>query len=126
MAISSVSSGSVAAPTGDGLRSLVQPAASSSEAQKVVAPDVSVRAQAPSPEHIAQAVKQVNDAFTQKGQNIQASIERDQATGINVVTVQDMNTKEVISQYPSKTIIAIAEAMSQSQEARGRLINVSA
>jgi len=40
--------------------------------------------------------------------------------------VQDRNTKEVISQYPSKMIVAIAEAFGQSQEAKGRLLNVSA
>ena len=126
MAISSVSSSSVAAAAGDGTRVLVQtpPAAPSPEIPAAAARGAST--QAPSPEHVAQAIKQVNEAFTQKGQNLHASFERDQASGVNVVKVQDMNTKEVISQYPSKAIVAMAEAFSQSQEAKGRLLNVNA
>lgn len=68
----------------------------------------------------------MNDAFAQKGQNLSASIERDKATGISVVKFQDTVTKEVISQYPSKAIIAMADAFDQSQAAKGRLVNVSA
>ena len=80
----------------------------------------------PSPEHIAQAVKQVNDAFAQNGQNLYASIEKDQTTGISVVKVSDKNTREVISQFPSKAIIAFAEVISQSQAKKGQLINARA
>ena len=128
MSISLVATSSNTAAPSDSGRAFVQPppAATVSEAQKPAATGAGVGAQAPSPEQIAQAVKQVNAAFTQKEQNLYASIERDKATGIDVVKFQDANTKEVISQYPSKAIIAIAEALGQSQEAKGRLINISA
>lgn len=127
MDISSVASKSVAAATGGGTGGSGQttPTTPSSTAPETAA-GANTAPQAPSPERIAQAVKQVNDDFIQKGQNLYASYERDKATGINVVKVLDKNTREVISQFPSKEIIAIAEAIDRDQEARGRLIHVSA
>lgn len=126
MDISSVASKSVATASGDGAPVLPQatPATPSSATPKTAA--VGVSDQAPSPERVAQAVKQVNDSFAQSGQNLSASIEKDQATGINVVKVRDKVTKEEISQYPSKAIVAIAEALQQSQEAKGKLLSVRA
>lgn len=124
MTISSIASGSNAAAQSDSTRTLVQ-AAPVPEAPKPGA-GASASTQAPSPEHLAQAIKQVNNTFTQKGQNLYASIGVDKATGISVVKIQDNNTQEVISQYPSKEIIAMAEALGQQQEARGRLLHVSA
>lgn len=128
MAISSIASNPVAAATSDGTRTFVQAPATAPEpvVSQPAATGAGVSTQAPSPERVAQAVKQVNEAFTQKGQNISASIGRDEATGISVVKIQDMNTKEIISQYPSKVIIAMADAFDQSQAAKGRLINVRA
>lgn len=128
MDISSVASRSVATATGSGTREYVQstPVASGSVAPKVATRGKDVATQAPSPERVAQAVKQVNDDFAQKGQNLNAVIERDKATGIYVVKVLDKNTGEVISQFPSKEIIAIAEGIDQFQASKGRLIRVSA
>ncbi|TAJ78098.1 MAG: flagellar protein FlaG [Gallionellaceae bacterium] len=127
MSISSVTLRPVASAQSDGTRVNVQeppPASSVVQSQKTVPAEAAV--QPPSPEHVAQAVKEVNYAFTQKGQNLYASIERDRATGIDVVKVLDKNTREVISQFPSKAIVAMAEALSQSQEGKGQLIHVSA
>jgi len=127
MTISSIASSPVAA-TSDGTRTLVQttPATTGAETAKPAATGANVIAQSPSPERVAQAVKQINDDFVQKGQNLYASIERDKATGINVIKFQDSITKELISQYPSKAIIAMAEALGQSNAAKGQLLNVSA
>lgn len=61
-----------------------------------------------------------------KGTKSLASIEKDKATGINVVKVLDKNTRKIVSQFPSKEIIAIAEAIDQHQEGKGHLIHVSA
>ncbi len=128
MTISTVATGSITAAPSDGGQVVVQtsPAASGSDAPKPAATGVSVSAQIPSPEQIAQAVKQINITFSQTRQNIYALIERDKATGIDVIKFRDADTKEVISQYPPKAIIAIAEAIGQSQEAKGRLLNVNA
>lgn len=85
-----------------------------------------IATQAPPPERVAQAVKQLNDAFTQRGQNLKASVEKDEATGISVVKVIDKNTLEEISQFPSKEIIAIAASIDRDQKGKGQLIHVSA
>jgi flagellar protein FlaG len=128
MTISLIASRSVASAQSDSVRFVVQtpPAASSSVVQKSTGAEPDVAAQAASPERVEQAVKQVNETFTQKGQNLYAAIERDKSTGIDVVKVLDKSTNEVISQFPSKEIIAIAEAIDQSQEDKGQLINIRA
>ncbi len=84
------------------------------------------RAKAPDAEQIAKAVEQVNHAFAEKKQNLLASIERDETTGISVVKVTDKDTKELVSQFPSKEVLAIAEAIRQYQEDKGYLVNVNA
>lgn len=127
MEISSVASGSAAIAQNDGSRTFVQ--ATPMATNSFVPDTASVRTaatQVPSPERIAQAVKQVNDAFTQNGQNLYASIESDKATGISVVKVVDKNTHEEISQYPSKTIIAMAETIDQGIKVKGLMMHVSA
>jgi len=128
MAISSVASNSVATAPSDATRTFVQaaPITIGSVSSKPAATGGGVSTQAPSTAQVAQAVKQVNDAFTQKGQNLYASIGTDKATGISVVKFQDANTQEVISQYPSKEVIAMADALGQQQDTKGRLIHVSA
>ncbi len=107
--------GSTARPTAP-TRPSVQPAAD--------APRVTTNE--PSAERVSQAVKQVNEAFADKGQNLVASIEKDKATGINVVKISDKETNELVSQYPSKTMVAIAESLSQYQSKKGQMLNVSA
>ena len=82
--------------------------------------------QAPSPNQVAQAVKQMNDAFTQKGQNIYATISIDKATGIDVVKIVDKETNETIVQYPSKAILEAAQALQHPQGSGGQLINTEA
>jgi flagellar protein FlaG len=130
MSISTIASRSFTVATGDGAWSQTQaiiatPAFAAPKLQAVQS-EGAIQAENPTPERVEQAVKQVNDAFNQKGQNLYAAIERDKATGINVVKVLDKHTDEVISQFPSKEILAIAEAIDQSLEDRGQLLNVRA
>lgn len=82
--------------------------------------------QTPTAERVGRAVNQVNDTFSQRGQNIYASIEIDKTTGMSVVKFVDNNTNEEIGQYPSKAIVAMAESLSQLQDAKGQFLNVSA
>lgn len=124
MTISLVSSRMDAVASSDGARRLVLPASTSSRSASLKTADASARTL--SPEQVDQAIKQVNDAFAQNGQNLYAFIEKDQTTGINVVKVSDKNTKEVISQFPSKAIIAFAEVISQSQAKKGQLMHAKA
>jgi flagellar protein FlaG len=80
----------------------------------------------PTSAQVSQAVKQVNEAFAVRGQNLYASIEKDKETGINVVKLLDKNTKEIVRQYPAKEIIAIAAAITHYQESKGQLLDISA
>lgn len=125
MAISSVTPSQVAA-AGEGGHVYTPPTSPVAALPAAQTTGKGAVAPPPSAEQVAKAVKQVNDAFTQMGQDLHASIERDQNTGISVVKFQDMNTREVVRQYPSKEIIALAEAFDKSLEARGRLLNVKA
>lgn len=120
MGVSSVFSKSVAIVPSFGARVFAQAASAEVGANK------NAVTQAPSPERVAQAVKQVNEIFIKNEQNLYASIEKDKATGINVVKILDKKTKEVISQFPSKAIIAFAEVISQSQAKKGQLIHARA
>jgi len=128
MTISSVTLKPDAATPSGSTRDLV-PAARTTPglaAQKSPLTEASVVTYAPSPERVTQALKQINDAFTQKEQNLYALFEQDKTTGISVVKVLDKNTHEEVSQYPAKEIVAFAEAMIQSIEGKGQLLHVSA
>ena len=127
VAVTSVASSPVAADRRSGSGSApVELATSSLLAQKTAIAGADVTTPASSPERVAQAMQQVNDAFAQKGQDLYAAIERDKASGITVVKVFDKNTKEEVSQFPSKAMIAIADAISQSNEGKVQLMHVSA
>jgi flagellar protein FlaG len=99
---------------------------SNSVASKAVSLEVATNTQAPSQGRIAKAVEQVNDAFMKNRQELFVSIERDKATGIKVVKVVDKNTKELISQFPEKAVIAMAAAIGESLDSKGQLIDVQA
>lgn len=75
-----------------------------------------------SPGAIAEAIKQVNDAFSQIGQGLYASYQKDKITGIDVVQFRDANTKEVVRQIPSKEILAVAQSLSLPSGIQGQLI----
>ncbi|MCE5181558.1 MAG: flagellar protein FlaG [Betaproteobacteria bacterium] len=76
----------------------------------------------PSPNQIEQAIGQVNDAFTQKGQNLYASFEKDKITGIEIIQFKDKDSEEVIRQIPSKEILAFAQSLELPQGWRGQWI----
>ena len=76
----------------------------------------------PSLSQLARAVSQVNDAFSQKGQNLYASFEKDKITGIHMVKIVEKKTNEIIRQMPPKEVIAFAQTLEASQGGRGQLI----
>ena len=80
----------------------------------------------PTPQELNDALKQVNDSFMQKNQNLEAKIERDKETGIDVFIVTDKTTNEVVRQFPSKAVIAMAAVIGQSLDAKGQLISEKA
>ena len=124
MIIPSVASNSVPAATSAGARKTAQTAPPDLAPQKPAVAEAT--AKVPTPERVDKAVKQVNDAFAKNEQNLHVYIEYDKTTGIAVVKIQDKNTREVISQFPPKAIIAMAEAIDQSLEKKGQMMDISA
>jgi uncharacterized FlaG/YvyC family protein len=131
MDITSVASTSAPIGAGQGAPSPVSvasPVAGSSQLDNAPVASAVVSPAVPSPAQITQAIKQINDAFVQGGQNVYASFEYDKAVGMEVIKFTDSNTNEVISQVPSKAALAIAQAIQNSQGSGsvGQLINTLA
>ncbi|MFH1493287.1 MAG: flagellar protein FlaG [Pseudomonadota bacterium] len=97
-------------------------------AQKVVVPDVvktsSAAVELPTkavqpvkeavnPTSLKQATEKLNQAMKMMASNLQFTV--DEETGIDVVKVVDTDTREVIRQFPSEEVLAIAKAFDQLQ-----------
>lgn len=97
-------------------------------AQRVVVPDVvknsSAVVELPSkavqsiketvnPSSLKQATEKLNQAIKMMASNLQFTV--DEETGIDIVKVVDTDTKEVIRQFPSEEVLAIAKAFDQLQ-----------
>lgn len=128
MIISSITSKSTISTLSDSALGFAQvtPAEQSPVAISTKKVEVTVEAKQPPNDRVEQAVQKVNEAFNQKGQSLRVLIERDDVTKIDVIKLQDKDTKEVISQFPSKTIIAMAEVIDQSLDEKGQLLYVEA
>lgn len=87
-------------------------------------PVVKTSAPQPTSKSLAQAVKQVNDNLSQREQNLYASFGKDKATGIDIITFTDASTHEVVSQIPTKAMIALAQTLdTQGKIGQGQLLN---
>lgn len=98
------------------------PVAASPVSSTEITSSAAAAQQVPSSDQIEQAIRQVNDAFTQKGLNLYASFEKDKITGIEIIQFKDKNTEEVIRQFPSKEILAFAQSLELPQGWRGQWI----
>lgn len=65
--------------------------------------------QSPSRQQIDQAMEQMREALPPVARNLQFSL--DEETGRSVVRVVDSTTNEVIRQFPSEELLAIAKAL---------------
>lgn len=65
------------------------------------------------PAAIKQASEQINEVLRQFDRNLQFTVDED--TGIDVVKVIDGETEEVIRQFPSEEVLAIARALDKLQ-----------
>ena len=72
----------------------------------------------PSPEKLAQAIKNINHALQDRSQNLEFSV--DSATDRTIVKIIDKQTQEVIRQMPSQEAIDIAKALDQLQSLMGK------
>lgn len=77
------------------------------------APVVNETRQEPTEAVLASAVSEINDYV----QNIQRSLQFtvDEASGKDVVTVLDKDTEEVIRQFPSDEVLAIARQLAEQK-----------
>jgi uncharacterized FlaG/YvyC family protein len=129
MGISSIGSTPVTTGMGQGTSGFVSAAstvAGTSPPNAASVPNTSLSTQTPTSTQIKQAVKQVNDNFSQNNQNMYATLGIDKATGIEVVKIIDKDNNQVISQYPSKAILAVAQSLEQQQGSGGQLLNTTA
>ena len=84
------------------------PAASNSASS---ATDAAVVKEVPSSNQLAQAVRQANDAFAQKGINLYASFEKDKISGVEIVKIMEKKTNEVIRQLPPPEMVRFAQSL---------------
>jgi len=137
MDVSSVASPFVATGTTQGAPSSVSASSSyatnissqpnnSVPSESTSAPQTTTNTQTPSTNQVDKAVKQMNDSFSQKSQNLYATIGIDKTTGVEVVKIVDRDTNETVTQYPSKAALAIADSLQHPQGSSGQLINANA
>lgn len=65
------------------------------------------------PAQVKLASEQINDVLRQFDRNLQFVV--DEETGIDVVKVIDSETEEIIRQFPSEEVLAIARALDKLQ-----------
>ncbi len=71
-------------------------------------------------EQVQRAANLVQEFVQTKANNLAFSVDKD--SGKTVVKVIDSQTKEVIKQFPSEEILALAQALEQMQEGHGMLL----
>lgn len=62
---------------------------------------------------LRRATEKINQTIKMMANNLQFTVDED--TGIDVVKVVDTETKDVIRQFPSEEVLAIAKALDQLQ-----------
>ena len=78
--------------------------------------------EAPTSNQVAQAVKQVNEAFAVKGLNLYASFEKDKISGVDIVKILEKKSNEVIRQLPPQEMVAFAQTLVLPEGWRGQWI----
>lgn len=92
--------------TAEAVKPAAAPAASPVDAVQAVSP-------APKPEELKESVSKINKAIQSISRDVEFSVDED--TRMNVVKVVDAKTKEVIRQFPSEEVLAIAKALDKLQ-----------
>lgn len=112
MNISSISNFSppASAPTSAEARPARAPIESAAASVTAQAVSASAKTDA-SRQEIEDAVKSVNDFLKPINDSIRFSVDED--TGISVIKVIDVTTKDVIRQFPSEEMLTIAKAIDQ-------------
>ncbi|MFA7240746.1 MAG: flagellar protein FlaG [Sulfuricellaceae bacterium] len=90
---------------------VVKPAAAAVPTSSVDA--VQAASATPKPEEVKESVKKINTAIQSISRDLEFSVDED--TKMNVVKVVDIKTKDVIRQFPSEEVLAIAKALDKLQ-----------
>ena len=89
----------------------------------VAVPQASVKAEAqPTPAQLKDAVESINQVMKKNNSSVEFSI--DQSTKRTVIRVVDTQSGELITQFPSKSALAVSQMIGQGQ--RGVLIKQNA
>jgi flagellar protein FlaG len=99
-----------------------EPAVSSPVSSAADASMAATAKEVPSLSQVSQAVRKVNDAFSQKGLNLYASFEKDKISGVDIVKIMDRKSNEVIRQLPPKEMVAFAQSLELPEGWRGQWI----
>jgi len=80
-------------------------------AEPIAVPTSAVQAAsaAPKPDEVKESVNKINKAIQSISRDLEFSVDED--TKMNIVKVVDMKTKDVIRQFPSEEVLAIAKAL---------------
>lgn len=88
------------------------------------APPQQLSAQQPSAQQLKSAVDSINQAMRQANKSVELSV--DSSTKKPVVKMMDSETGELIRQYPSEEVLAIAQAIDQYLGQQGLLFKQKA
>ncbi|HKO88579.1 MAG TPA: flagellar protein FlaG [Burkholderiales bacterium] len=94
------------------------PAPKTAPEQATVAAPEPVKASVPPPPDIEAVVEQLNRMMQRMNNSLQFEVDR--STGKTVVRVLDSNTNEILRQFPSEEVLAIARAL---ENAKGALLS---
>lgn len=67
----------------------------------------------PKPDEVRESVSKINKTIQNLARNLEFSVDED--TQMNIVKVVDTKTKDVIRQFPSEEVLAIAKALDKLQ-----------
>lgn len=104
------------APTPAGLASNGGPASVAvhvQEARVEVKPAV---VQQPTPAQLESEVGKINAALQRSNKNLELSISVDEATRKQVIRLTDKDTGDMLMQYPSEAVLAIARSIDEFQQ----------
>jgi flagellar protein FlaG len=92
--------------------------------QAAVKPAPEKQAAEPTAAQLQNAVDHINEAMRQSNSNVEFTIDKD--TKQTIIKVIESSTGDVIRQYPSEEVLAIARAIDRMQQQQGLLIKQEA
>jgi len=73
-------------------------------------------AQQPTPAQLESEVGKINSALQRGNKNLELSISVDEATKKQVIRLTDKDTGDMLMQYPSEAVLAIARSIDEFQQ----------